>query len=77
MLKGYTLRYTGGMVPDVCQIFIKGHGIFSCLSSKNHKAKLRILYEVACTGFLIEKAGGKTITIGKIPLTEYEVKSFD
>ncbi len=69
MLKGYTLRYTGGMVPDVCQIFIKGHGIFSCLSSQKHKAKLRVLYEVACAGFLIEKAGGKTVTIGKKPLS--------
>lgn len=43
-MKGYTLRYTGGMVPDVSQIFIKGHGIFSCCASKNHKAKLRVLY---------------------------------
>jgi len=59
------------MVPDVCQLFIKGHGIFTCLGSKKHKPKLRILYEVACTGFLMEKAGAKTITTGKIPLTEY------
>jgi sedoheptulose-bisphosphatase len=27
--RGYTLRYTGGLVVDVYQIFIKGHGIFS------------------------------------------------
>ena len=33
ILRGFTLRYTGGMVPDVCQIFIKGHGIFvNCAS---------------------------------------------
>jgi len=25
----------------------------------------------------MEKAGGKTITTGKIPLTEYEVKTYD
>lgn len=77
MLKGYTLRYTGGMVPDVAQIFIKGHGVFTCCSSKNYKAKLRVLYEVACVGFLIDKAGGKTITIGNIPLSEYKVKTYD
>lgn len=76
-MKGYTLRYTGGMVPDVSQIFIKGHGIFSCCGSKNFKPKLRVLYQVACVGFLMEKAGGKTITTGKIPLTEYEVKTYD
>jgi len=77
MLKGYTLRYTGGMVPDVSQIFIKGHGVFSCCCSKNHRAKLRVLYEVACVGFLIEKAGGKTVTIGKGPLADYVVKTYD
>jgi sedoheptulose-bisphosphatase len=77
ILKGYTLRYTGGMVPDVSQIFIKGHGIFSCCCSKNHKAKLRVLYEVACVGFLIEKAGGKTVTIVKIPISEYQIKTYD
>lgn len=31
--KEYTLRYTGGLVPDVCQIFVKGHGIISNVSS--------------------------------------------
>lgn len=51
--KGYTLRYSGGMVPDVGQIFIKGNGIFSNLGSKNHKCKLRALYEAAAVGFLI------------------------
>jgi sedoheptulose-bisphosphatase len=76
MQKGYTLRYTGGMVPDVAQIFIKGHGVFSCCASKSHKAKLRVLYEVACVGFLMDKANGKTITTGKIPITEYQVKTY-
>lgn len=44
IMKGYTLRYTGGLVPDICQIFIKKHGIFSNIASKSHKAKLRVLY---------------------------------
>jgi len=38
---------------------------------------LRVLYEVACVGFLMEKAGGKTITLGQVPITEYEVKTYD
>jgi sedoheptulose-bisphosphatase len=71
MAKGYTLRYTGGMVLDISQIFIKGHGIFTCIASKKHKSKLRVLYEIACVGFLMEKAGGKSITVGKIPICEY------
>lgn len=27
--KEYTLRYTGGLVPDIEQIFIKGHGVLA------------------------------------------------
>jgi len=42
--KGYTLRYTGGLVVDVNQILVKGHGIFSNVGSTNHKCKLRALY---------------------------------
>ena len=77
MSKGYTLRYTGGLVVDVSQIFIKGHGIFSAVASQKHKAKLRVLYEVGAVGFLIEKAEGKTITVGGISLLDYTVKTFD
>jgi len=56
----YQLRYTGGMVPDVNQLMVKGKGIFVNVASKNTKSKLRMLYEVAPLGYLIEKAGGKT-----------------
>ncbi|EMS67709.1 Sedoheptulose-1,7-bisphosphatase, chloroplastic [Triticum urartu] len=52
----YTLRYTGGMVPDVNQIIVKEKGIFTNVTSPTAKAKL--LFEVAPLGFLIEKAGG-------------------
>ncbi len=75
--RGLTLRYTGGLVVDVYQIFIKGHGIFSNCGSKNHKCKLRALYEAAALGYLIEKAGGSTITAGKGSLMEYEVQGYD
>ncbi|KAK6933056.1 Fructose-1-6-bisphosphatase class I, N-terminal [Dillenia turbinata] len=54
----YTLRYTGGMVPDVNQIIVKEKGIFTNVTSPSSKAKLRLLFEVAPLGFLIEKAGG-------------------
>lgn len=56
----YQLRYTGGMVPDVNQLMVKGKGVFVNVASKNTKSKLRVLYEVAPMGYLIEKAGGKT-----------------
>jgi len=56
----YQLRYTGGMVPDVNQLMVKGKGVFVNVASKNTKSKLRVLYEVAPIGYLIEKAGGKS-----------------
>ena len=54
----YTLRYTGGMVPDVNQIIVKEKGIFTNVISPTTKAKLRLLFEVAPLGLLIENAGG-------------------
>jgi len=57
----YQLRYSGGMVPDVYHIFAKGKGIFTNASSATAKAKLRLLYEVAPMGLLVECAGGSAI----------------
>lgn len=56
----YTLRYTGGMVPDVYHIFAKSKGVFTNVSSEKAKAKLRLLYEVAPMGLIVECAGGLT-----------------
>jgi len=56
----YTLRYSGGMVPDVYHILIKKRGVFSNVSSAKARAKLRLLYEVAPVGLIIECAGGST-----------------
>lgn len=75
--KGYTLRYTGGLVPDVGQIFIKGNGVLSNIGSKSHKCKLRALYQAAAVGFLIEHAGGRSITTGKKSLMDFEITSYD
>ncbi len=75
--KGYTLRYTGGLVPDLTQILIKGHGVFAIAESKSHPARLRVLYEASAAGFLVHKAGGTSMTVGGIPLLEYEIKAYD
>lgn len=37
----YFCRYTGGLVPDVYQIFVRGNGIFTNLPSKSNPEKLR------------------------------------
>ena len=72
----YQLRYTGGMVPDVNQLMVKGKGVFVNVASKNTKSKLRMLYEVAPMGYLIEKAGGKTSegekSVLDVPITSTE-----
>jgi sedoheptulose-bisphosphatase len=56
----YTLRYSGAMVPDVYHILIKMSGVFANVSSMKARAKLRLLYEVAPMGLIIECAGGVT-----------------
>lgn len=49
----YTLRYTGGLVPDVLQIIVKEKGVFCNVTSPSTKAKLRILFEVALLALLV------------------------
>jgi len=56
----FTLRYTGGLVPDVYHILIKGEGVLSNASSPGAKAKLRLLYECAPIALVIEAAGGRS-----------------
>jgi sedoheptulose-bisphosphatase len=60
MQNKYTLRYSGGLVPDVCQQFTKKQGVFANPTSKASPAKIRLAFEAAPFGLLVEKAGGKT-----------------
>ena len=56
----YTLRYSGGLVPDIYQQFTKNQGVFATPPSDSSPAKLRLAFEAAPFGLLVEKAGGKT-----------------
>ena len=59
---GYRLRYSGGMVPDLHQILLKGGGLFSYPSTSDvPKGKLRLIFEVFPFAFVFEKAGGGSI----------------
>ena len=60
MNQRYTLRYTGGLVPDLYQQFTKGMGIYMNPVSQKSPAKLRLTFEVAPVALLIERAGGMT-----------------
>jgi len=60
--KGYRLRYSGGMVPDLHQILLKGGGLFSYPATSDvPKGKLRKVFEVFPFAFVYEKAGGEAI----------------
>lgn len=60
--EGYTLRYSGGMVPDLHQILLKGGGLFSYpATSDKPEGKLRMLFEVFPFGFIYNQAGGGAV----------------
>lgn len=78
----YTLRYTGGMVPDVFQIIVKERGVFTNIPSPSSKTKLRVLFEVAPIALLVEKAGGASSTVDPdtgavISALDLEIKEYD
>lgn len=57
----YTLRYSGGLVPDVVHALVKGHGVYVSPVTQKSKAKLRRLYELAPVALVVECAGGLAI----------------
>ncbi|KAI9688014.1 MAG: hypothetical protein M1820_010321 [Bogoriella megaspora] len=61
MQEKYTLRYSGGLVPDVVNTLVKGHGIYVSPVTEKSKAKLRRLYELAPVALVMECAGGSAI----------------
>jgi len=60
--EGYRLRYSGGMVPDLHQILLKGGGIFSYPGTTDKpEGKLRRLFEVFPFAFIYKASGGGAI----------------
>lgn len=69
--QGYRLRYSGGMVPDLHQILLKGGGIFSYPGTSDvPHGKLRQLFEVIPFAFIYEQAGGQAINNEGLRLME-------
>lgn len=67
--EGYSARYSGALVGDFHRILFQG-GVFLYPGTlKQPQGKLRLLYESAPLGFLIEQAGGRAST-GNQPLLE-------
>lgn len=68
--KGSKLRYSGGFVPDINQILMKGKGLFMYPAlSDAPNGKLRMLFELNPMAFLIEQAGGAA-TDGKTAILD-------
>jgi fructose-1,6-bisphosphatase I len=75
--KGAKLRYSGGFVPDINQILIKGQGLFMYPHLLDlPKGKLRLLYELNPMAFLIEQAGGAASN-GRERILDIEPESID
>lgn len=73
--EGYTLRYSGGMVPDIHHSFVKGHGIFMYPGSPAAPhGKLRLLFECAPMAFIAEAAGG-TASNGEVDILDISIES--
>jgi fructose-1,6-bisphosphatase I len=71
----YTLRYSGGMVPDVNHILKKGAGVFMYPGMPSHPTgKLRLLYECGPMAFLMEQAGGAASN-GEKPILDLVIES--
>lgn len=75
--KGSKLRYSGGFVPDINQVLIKGKGVFMYPAlTDSPNGKLRLLFELNPMAFLIEQAGGAA-TNGESPILDLVPESFD
>jgi len=75
--KGAKLRYSGGFVPDINQVLMKGKGLFMYPALEGSpNGKLRILFELNAMAFLIEHAGGAA-TDGTRPILDIEPQTLD
>jgi len=75
--KGAKLRYSGGFVPDINQILMKGKGIFMYPALKDSpNGKLRLLFELNPMAYLVEQAGGAA-TNGCTPILDMEPEGLD
>lgn len=75
--KGSKLRYSGGFVPDINQILMKGKGIFMYPAlTDSPNGKLRLLFELNPMAYLIEQAGGAA-TNGCMPILDMQPEGLD
>jgi fructose-1,6-bisphosphatase I len=75
--EGHTLRYSGGMVPDIHHMLVKGAGIFTNIGgSKYPQGKLRLLFECGPFAYIMHHAGGDS-SDGERSILDIPVKDID
>ncbi|MBN2705496.1 MAG: fructose-1,6-bisphosphatase [Deltaproteobacteria bacterium] len=74
---GYKLRYSGGFVPDINQILLKGGGVFMYpgTGAAPH-GKLRLPFELNPMAYLMELAGGAA-SDGRQPILDLDCFDLD
>lgn len=76
-IRGAKLRYSGGFVPDINQVLMKGEGVFLYPHLQNAPdGKLRLLFELNPMAYLIEQAGGAAST-GRMPILDLVPQNMD
>ncbi|MDO8497385.1 MAG: class 1 fructose-bisphosphatase [bacterium] len=66
--KKYKLRYVGSMVADIHRTLLKGGIFLHPADFKNAQGKLRLMFEVNPMSFIVNQAGGKSISGTADPL---------
>jgi fructose-1,6-bisphosphatase I len=75
--KGCKLRYSGGFVPDINQVLMKGKGLFMYPAlNGSPNGKLRLLFELNPMAYLVEHAGGAA-TDGRMPILDIKPEALD
>ncbi len=76
LVRGYmaqprTLRYSGGMVPDLHHILAKGGGVFLYPADEQYpNGKLRLMFECAPMAQIFAEAGGLALTQAGEPVLD-------
>ena len=69
-----TLRYSGGMVPDLHHMLKKGEGIFTYPGCAKHpNGKLRLSFECAPFAMIFEEAGGAALDANGTRIMDLEI----
>jgi len=75
--EAHTLRYSGGMVPDIHHMLIKGAGIFTNIGGNKYpKGKLRLLFECGPFAYIMEQAGGAS-SDGSLSILDVKIEDLD